>query len=976
MALPNLKSRLLSTATPKSRNRNLKSSPNPNSMFSAQTGIEILEGMDLIKYTNFKGKDKNALLSKEVTRLEKELDHSEINMYGATINSEQEFRIYKCFLEKLNSILLKKDKILSAVLTRGIIGCEKAFKKLNTQIRADFIYEPQVLTKKVHTCDMETQTFFIEKLQEFPRFCSTPEMENIKLLPESMKKIKLSRISNQLEDLYESLSSMYTEVPSPTESPEHHHIEFSEADKVINLKLTVIRQNISKILQSAEIKKLGIPKETQTNIDTNRSTVIALEEMNEEKELDVLKLRARCRVLAREKFELEEKVIRMNNILEEIGKNNSKNEIELSHLKHENSSLNKQVSELQEQFAKVDKALEEEENQVSGLRKIVENLQQILKKKQSQLKDALDKLFTSQVFWRVSESKLKKLEKSWEKKTGSGFKHKEIDVELVKNKFGIKRDSENPDEEVEKIEKKLKKFDKFTEERKRRRSLSRETSHGKERMMKVYSKRGSVNSYKGSDENLDIRMMELVKNHSEDNIDDSEESLSEGEIITENKQNKTITLNIPNKKKNLKKECEKDYEKVERSRQDEEISIVEEFETQGLVKAKAKENVEETPLKKIRKKSIRSTGKKGELINIYPEKEEKNAQQGNKISLSKKTTKITASAISQSLEKPNFPQKKNPTQESNQKSKALSLAPELETQPSVYKALKIPEQNPELRKYSVEITNPEPATPENSIHIYQETTKQPTKPSNYSNIPSNRSGNQSSKEKISEKLKKSDLFAMDESNNTEAYIENSLLRPNQSSHYNLQKKKKTQLSPTRNSHVYLSNLSNQSSVSSLISEDAYKKRLITQTLTSDEQEIEIENLLNTILEAEKDLIFTLTNEQKEAFEEYKAKKQEHQVLCALHSSKATQCTLGLPQEFADKLERIRKKEKYRKLLGKVFEHPTEIDMLIPQYRRELAAALKGHKLSRCAEVCEHLKRALLIKMKARGVPYPIKTIKM
>ena len=86
--------------------------------------------------------------------------------------------------------------------------------------------------------------------------------------------------------------------------------------------------------------------------------------------------------------------------------------------------------------------------------------------------------------------------------------------------------------------------------------------------------------------------------------------------------------------------------------------------------------------------------------------------------------------------------------------------------------------------------------------------------------------------------------------------------------------------------------------------------------------------------------------------------------------------LILSDKFDDKLERIRKKDKYKKLLRKVFEFPAEIDMLIPQFRRELALALKGHKNNKCSEHCEHLRRALQIKLKSRGTPYPIKTIKM
>ena len=97
---------------------------------------------------------------------------------------------------------------------------------------------------------------------------------------------------------------------------------------------------------------------------------------------------------------------------------------------------------------------------------------------------------------------------------------------------------------------------------------------------------------------------------------------------------------------------------------------------------------------------------------------------------------------------------------------------------------------------------------------------------------------------------------------------------------------------------------------------------------------------------------------------------------SLNLSKAIQCTLIDASLYADKLEKIRKKDKYRILLEKVFDFPHEISYLNPNLRRELAVALKGHKISKCSDDCEHLRRAFLVKYKSKGVPYPIKTIKM
>ena len=89
-------------------------------------------------------------------------------------------------------------------------------------------------------------------------------------------------------------------------------------------------------------------------------------------------------------------------------------------------------------------------------------------------------------------------------------------------------------------------------------------------------------------------------------------------------------------------------------------------------------------------------------------------------------------------------------------------------------------------------------------------------------------------------------------------------------------------------------------------------------------------------------------------------------------SKAIQCEL-LTDDW-DKLEKIKNKEKYKMLLEKIFDHSAEIDALTPRLRRDLASSLKGHNNSKCLDMCEHLQRALMIKFKAKGNPYPVKII--
>ena len=58
-------------------------------------------------------------------------------------------------------------------------------------------------------------------------------------------------------------------------------------------------------------------------------------------------------------------------------------------------------------------------------------------------------------------------------------------------------------------------------------------------------------------------------------------------------------------------------------------------------------------------------------------------------------------------------------------------------------------------------------------------------------------------------------------------------------------------------------------------------------------------------------------------------------------------------------------------LSKEFD---EIDALPPAIQVEIIKCFEGHDSKRCEKFCIHLKRALAVRYKERGVPYPIKTV--
>ncbi|OMJ71197.1 hypothetical protein SteCoe_30663 [Stentor coeruleus] len=160
--------------------------------------------------------------------------------------------------------------------------------------------------------------------------------------------------------------------------------------------------------------------------------------------------------------------------------------------------------------------------------------------------------------------------------------------------------------------------------------------------------------------------------------------------------------------------------------------------------------------------------------------------------------------------------------------------------------------------------------------------------------------------------------------------------------------------------------------------DPYSNTFLSLSFSYSERRIKSQADMyeSEINEIEQNLISSFTEAQKRSYTLLKSVQKEYKISNSLNLSKDVQCTLILPEECHDKLEKIRRKEKYRDLLAKLFDHPAEITFLTPQVRRDLAMSLKGHKKSRCSDQCEHLKKALIIKHMAKGQPYPVKIIKM
>lgn len=1011
MAFPKLKSKIFGLNFTKSANGSQKTSPRRmESLIATRENVELLESMDLSKFTKIKKSNLNEYIDKEINKLEKELDISEINTFGATVNCEQEFRLYKLYLEKLSSIIGKKDFKLGNILLRGVIGCEKAFKKLSIQNRAE-VSRPSKQHENIYKKEISTQTITIEKVLAVPDLLTSPELENIKSLAGTLDKIKLTRISNQLEEVYESLNNMYTDIPSPSESPLPELPEFPESNenkKIINLQITVIRNNIKNILKNPEIKKLGIDKEVQTESDKKRRTIVALVDMNKEKELGLLKFKGKNESLQKDKSKLEESLIRNSEISAEMERKLGDSDIKLSKLKQSMEFLQEKNFQNEIKISKFESKLTESNQKISYLTNIIESLKITIKKKQSQLQNSLDQLYNIQIAWGISEKKLKNIEKEWKKQTNSEFVFKDINIDAMQEKRGIKKiQIDNPEDELKKI------------------------ANNEFKDVKIDSVSPNQ-AFNVENTNFDRRFSVGVKV----NLHSSKNNLKKGPSKVKDDLNKSQSpyrLEIPSNDISVAKgqkkvlpeeiELESDSSKDNISHKNSNSNINRSNEIdppRKIVAPKKSKKNESKHEKKVEKKTEKKIEKKNEKkVDNKP----RDSKDLTKIiipdkkfvsqNFSYQTEKIFSYEGNKSLKKLKEPYiivKNNDSENKQTKNtytnniENTSNLPNLQNNHENFNPTPIPNENQITKKFenekNTETKNIQEKLPEPiEIRLIQHNKSRsndfsltklgqipsPLIPESIENYApySYRNQNNSYSPILNLETTDKNMKSFDRTLDS-PYKDIQIIRSPSISKQNLLTPFEDPLKPSATTLRLLKNSTEsksqleiaQANLISSKSNPSHKNHLslLPKPPVPPEWLKEAEELSNFLKETEKKLYSCMTEDQKELYMVLISKEEEYKIMKALNYSKATQCLLL--DSNNDQFEKIRNKDKYKLLLEQLFEYPAEIDFLSPQARREIASSLKGHETEKCPEVCEHLQRALQVKLKFRGHLYPLKVIKM
>ena len=439
LGFPNLKQIFFTSKVSKFRTKSV----NRNSIEPKQETILSIDAQTPNSQTSPLKSD--IFFHREVNIIQQKLDSKEIELKNLKTfedsNLEYEFKHNIEYLNEISLCVRQKDLILAKAISRGVVNCEKIMSKLLSKHTQES--QSRSIPLKVPKTDEFSQTDEEKFLDKPIKFCTTPELESFKQLGSALKKIKVSRLTGQLCDLYDSLSRMYIEVPEPSTSPEPQDLELSNPNQIMHLHLNVIKKNINHLMSStkAEAHKRGSDKGCQDDFPPNNlPQVKALEHLVVDKEFEVKKMKKKLETETGQKKGLEESIVKMRNFYGEFEKKHNEIEIEAVQLKNKNNNSESLIISLEKRTKWLDSKLENKTCKLHKAKERRNELKKIIVKKQKDISKLQDDLYTVKIHWKITEEKLSDIEKVWEKRVGSKYQYKEISMEAIVSRFKIVKD--------------------------------------------------------------------------------------------------------------------------------------------------------------------------------------------------------------------------------------------------------------------------------------------------------------------------------------------------------------------------------------------------------------------------------------------------------------------------------------------------------------------------------------------------------
>lgn len=388
-SFPNLKSRVKKPNTAPS---NKKRSLDGNSTMDMKRNDSFELSPEITISAFYKRRNIDVFYTNELKRLDEQLDSYEIEIEAYKFTNKpkgcinlKECETYLWYLEGLSLCVKQKDSKLGNCVLRGLMGHKKAFKNLTEDLK----FEDSQDIQKILYKDSYSQT-----LDNRSQDLSSPDLDSLKVLGDKLKNLKLSRITNKLCDLYDSLCQMHTDVPSPTETPEVYTFDVKEAAKSLEADVQSLRNTLTMKMTKKKMVKTLISKDTQTDKQIEEKKVI--ETILQEKELEAFQYKHKYELALEEINHLKENLLNRKTFITEERKyvDNSK---EIFDLKFKINGLEEENRELHAKSQFLIEKLAQKKIKIAELKRELQSYKNKMIGKRNKIREFKDNLFQTQI---------------------------------------------------------------------------------------------------------------------------------------------------------------------------------------------------------------------------------------------------------------------------------------------------------------------------------------------------------------------------------------------------------------------------------------------------------------------------------------------------------------------------------------------------------------------------------------------------
>ena len=396
-----------------------------------------IEGSENTSFLLKRPKFSNIQFQQELTKANQVLDSFEINK-DKSISPLIAHQNYLKYLETVAITIKARDSVTANCIIRGIVGLRRTVKNWPDQKIELTESLKTIPTKSVR--ENITQTYELT-----PKEDPDTINEDIMFIQNIVNKVgnlKSEKIIKRLFDLHQDLSKLYTEIPTPTDTPEPVDVRMSSMGEKLNITIKLIKNEIQANLNKHKFER----KKVNQGVQTGSMGFEGMDPMKE-KEAELVNLKRKLEHLEGQSLMVHESLAKHKAYSCDIENRYNEGKIELIQTKNKlnsakdaSSGLKIRVSQLADKLIRKSKKLQETRKSLNEQKSEIFSLNHSVKHLKTET-------YNMTVLNKITEEKLLQIDSAWAQRTGSRFVFENVSSIEVVRKYSLYNLEEGLDEE-------------------------------------------------------------------------------------------------------------------------------------------------------------------------------------------------------------------------------------------------------------------------------------------------------------------------------------------------------------------------------------------------------------------------------------------------------------------------------------------------------------------------------------------------